>query len=356
MSEKKKKTGGKSARKTGNTATKKPARKSVPKKTGRLKGSPAANALKKKTQSPYEEKTSPYPAETIKQKPANLIDLLNEDGKHENGTLPATKDKIEPEEEVDPAALHRGDLPMTLVDHLDEFRSRLLVTLVTLIVLTIGCFFFSDFLLEIINRPFLQTGQKLNIFNLTGGFMIRMKVSFFAALLIGLPVPVVQLWRFILPALSITDRKFSRIAITSTIILFYAGLAFVFFLIVPYAIPVLLSFVSKDMNSLIGANDYFTFILILGLGMGLLFELPIIILILTRLGIVTPQFLIRKRKIAIIAIFVIAAIITPQVDPLSQTMVAIPLMLLYEISIVISKFIFLRKKKREKEAENNLDG
>jgi sec-independent protein translocase protein TatC len=110
------------------------------------------------------------------------------------------------------------------------------------------------------------------------------------------------------------------------------------------------------MNSLIGANDYFAFILILGLGMGLLFELPIIILILTRLGIVTPQFLIRKRKIAIIAIFVIAAIITPQVDPLSQTMVAIPLMLLYEISIVISKFIFLRKKKREKEAENNLDG
>ncbi|HOO72342.1 MAG TPA: twin-arginine translocase subunit TatC [Spirochaetota bacterium] len=249
-------------------------------------------------------------------------------------------------DDIDSDALHRGDIPMTVVDHLDEFRSRIIIVLVTIILLTIGAFFVSDYLLQFIMQPFLDSGQKLNIFTLAGGFLLRLKVSVVAALLIGLPLLGFHLWRYIVPAISVGDRVFARLSLIAAALLFYTGVVFVFYIILPMAIPMLLSFIGSDMLSTIGADDYLSFILILGTAMGLLFELPIIIMILTRIGILTPYFLIQKRKYAIVIIWVIAALITPQ-DILSQVMVAIPMMMLYEISIVISKMMVIRKKRNE---------
>lgn len=249
-------------------------------------------------------------------------------------------------EVIDPEAASRGDTPMTVVGHLDEFRSRILIILGVLIALTFINFFFSEHIVNYINKPFLSTGNKLNVFKLTGGFIIRLKASAAMAILMTFPFIIFHIWRYIVPAIDKKDRMFSRLTIVSSVLLFYAGVAFVFFLLLPLMIGVLLSFIPSEMLSTIGADDYLSFIFLLCLGMGLVFELPIIILVLTRIGIITPALLISKRKVALVIIWVLAAIITPP-DPLSQSLVAVPLMFLYELSILISKFVVIRKKKKE---------
>lgn len=257
-------------------------------------------------------------------------------------TLPA---KIE-NATIDPSALARGDDPMTIVEHLTELRSRLLVVLASFFILTCIAFYFSDHLIYLINKPFLKTGFQLNIFTLAGGFIVKMKVSAAAALLIIFPLIIFHIWRFIAPAIEKPERLFSRITIISAIFLFYAGVSFVF-MILPLTIEVLLSFIDKSMLSTIGADDYLHFIFFMSFIMGFICELPIAILILTKMGIITPHFLISKRKYALVIIWITAAVVTPGPDLLSQSLVGIPLMLLYEISIFISKIVLKRKKRKE---------
>lgn len=257
------------------------------------------------------------------------------------------EDKEEKEiEEIDPEALARGDEPMSIVGHLDELRSRVLIILASFMLITAVAFYFSDHLVYYVNKPFLDSGNKLNIFTLVGGFMLKFKVSAATALFILVPMIIFQIWRFIVPAIERKNRTFSRLTIVSAVLLFYSGAAFVFFILLPAAIKVMLSFVGPEMISTIGADDYLNFILFSSLIMGVLFEVPVIILVLTRLGIVSPQFLISKRKYAILIIWIIAAIVTPQPDPLSQSLVGVPLMLLYEISIIISKIVAIRERKK----------
>ncbi|MEJ5360678.1 MAG: twin-arginine translocase subunit TatC [Spirochaetota bacterium] len=271
----------------------------------------------------------------------NLIEaLIKEADENVNNDSPE-------EVEADPDALRRGDKPMNIVDHLDEFRSRLLIVLVTVIALTVLGFYFSDFLLDAINKPFIESGFKLNIFNLVEGFVLRIKASFVMGLLIGLPLLVYHLWQYIKPAIDIDNRKFAVYSIIAAVILFYAGLGATYFYLLPLSIKVLLSFTPPDMENMINASKYFNFAILFAVAIGITFEMPIIIMILTRIGIVSPSFLISKRKYAIVLIWIFAAVITPTTDPLTLTLVAVPLMLLYELSIIISKFIVIRKKRKE---------
>lgn len=271
----------------------------------------------------------------------NLIDALIKEADED------VKDDSHEEVEVDPDALRRGDKPMNIVDHLDEFRSRLLIVLITIIVLTVLGFYFSDILLDAINKPFIESGYKLNIFNLIEGFVLRIKASFVMGLLIGLPLLVYHLWQYIKPAIDIDNRKFAVYSMFAAIVLFYAGLGATYFYLLPLSIKVLLSFTPPDMENMINASKYFNFAILFALAIGITFEMPIIIMILTRIGIVSPSLLISKRKYAIVLIWIFAAVITPTTDPLTLTLVAVPLMLLYELSIVISKFIVIRKKRKE---------
>ena len=249
----------------------------------------------------------------------------------------------------DPRSLERGDIPMTIVGHLGELRSRIIKSLIIILILTIGAFVFSDEILKFLTMPFTSTGFKLNVFRLTEGFMIRLKVSAIAALVVGVPIIMHQVWRFILPAVEKKDRMFARMSILASIILFYAGVIFVFLLLVPFSVTMLLSFVAKEWISTIGANDYINLVFFFCLIMGILFELPIIMMILTRIGMVTPSFLVSKRKYAIVLAFVISAVITPTQDMLTQIIVAIPLVILYEASIIVSKFTAVRKRKSKLE-------
>ncbi len=318
----------KSAKSTTLASAKSTTKKVVKKTTAKTKAAPKKKAAATKASTPVKAKPKAKAEKTPKK-----IEPLK---KNEDNEL----------ETVDPDALMRGDTPMSIVDHLDEFRSRILIILGAIIVLTFVNFYFSEHIVNYINKPFLISGNKLNIFKLTGGFIIRLKVSAGIAILTAMPLIFFHIWRYIVPAIDKKARMFSRMTIISSVLLFYAGIAFIFFLLLPLLINVLLSFIPSEMLSTIGADDYIGFIFLLCLAMGLIFELPIIILVLTRLGIITPAFLISKRKVAIILIWVFAAVITPP-DPLSQAMVGIPLMFLYEVSILISRLIVIRRKKQE---------
>jgi len=239
----------------------------------------------------------------------------------------------------------RGDNPMTVVEHLDEFRSRILYILIFLIAITVGALYFSDIILEQLNAPFKETVGKLNIFSIAEPFMLKLKAAGIVGLMLTLPVILFQVWRFISPAVGKEDRWFGRISFVFALLLFYIGVSVVYFGLLPMVIKVLQSMVTENMQQVQGASNYLSFLFMFSFAMGVLFELPIIATILTKIGILTPQFLIVKRKYAIVAIWIIAAIITPA-DPLSQVLVAIPLMFLYELSILLSKAIIYRKRKK----------
>jgi sec-independent protein translocase protein TatC len=278
---------------------------------------------KKKIEKKIEKKTVPAKKKSPAKKPAvekSVAANLPE-------AVESVSSKTEKESSID------------VTGFLDKFRSKLLVTLLLLVILTPVAFYFSDILLYYINKPFIESGNKLNIFTLMGGFMLRFKVSVAAALFVLAPVIIYQIWSIIVPSLNKSNLMFSRLTIVSAVILFYSGVSFVFFLLLPAAIKVMLSFVGKDMLSTIGADNYLSFILFFSLSMGILFEVPVIILVLTRMGLVTPAMLSGKRKYAIVVIWIIAAVITPQPDPFSQAMVGVPLMVIYEISILISRLV-----------------
>jgi len=299
--------------------------------------------------SPSASKAADETQPSGRKKPKDLIQTLVE---YADAEKAGELEKKEADEDIDPKALDRGDIPMTVVGHLDELRSRLMISLITIFILTIGAFFFSEEILGYITQPFTATGFKLNIFKLTEGLMIRLKVSAILAILVGLPFLMWQVWRFILPAIGKKDRMFSRLSLLSSIILFYAGVVFVFYLLVPFTVKMLLSLAPKEMTSTIGANDYVSLVFFFSMIMGILFELPIIMMLLTRIGIITPSYLVTKRKYAFVMAFVVAAVITPTQDPLTMIIVAVPLVILYEASIIISKFTVVRKKKKELEEDS----
>lgn len=264
----------------------------------------------------------------------NLLEKLIDEEEGEDNTPP------------DPEAIERGDRPMTLVEHLSEMRSRLLIILASLLIVMLIAFGFSDYLLALISRPFTTSGQKLNLFTLFEGFTLRLKSSLFASALICLPLIVYHIWKYIEPAINRNDRTIVRVTLLSSIFLFYAGTVFAYFFL-PLAIIALMGFAPPDMLITNNATEYFNFFLMTSLILGAIFELPIVILLLTKMGLISPVFLTSKRKYAIVIIWIIAAIASPGPDPLSQALLALPLMLLYEISIVISKIMVRRKKKRE---------
>ena len=179
--------------------------------------------------------------------------------------------------------------------------------------------------------------------------MLRFKVSGMVALIISFPIILHQGWRFVRPAISKENRMFSRLSLIASIFLFYGGLFSTFFLLVPMAVTVLIGFVAKGILSTIGATNYISFVFLFCFLMGILYEFPILVMILTRIGIITPTFLSSKRKYAVVIIIITAALVNPTPDVVTQIILAIPLYLLFEISIIISKFTAVRKRKKQYE-------
>jgi sec-independent protein translocase protein TatC len=225
---------------------------------------------------------------------------------------------------------------LTLVEHLDELRTRIVIAVFAFVVALALCFWQNHLLLDIINDP-LPKGAKPITLSPTEPFTTTLTVSAYAALLIALPVVLYQLYAFILPAFSPTEKKVALPLLLMVPFLFVAGAVFAYFVVVPAALTFLLNFNDTQFNTQIRARDYYSFVLLTLVAAGIVFQVPVGVLGLTRLGILTPAKLKHNRRYAYLGCAVMAALL-PGVDPVSMLIEMVPLVVLYELSILLSVF------------------
>lgn len=225
---------------------------------------------------------------------------------------------------------------MALVDHLDELRARLVVCLAVFGAALAMCFWQNHLLLEIASAPLPAGHQKLITFGVTEPFTTTFTVSAYAAIILALPFVLYQLYAFILPAFSRQQQRAIVPLLMMIPALFIAGVAFGYFLVLPAAAKFLLNFNDSQFNVQVQAKQYYSFFAMTVLACGIVFQVPVGILSVTRLGIVKVEQLTKNRRYAYLACAVVAAAL-PGVDPISMLLETAPLIILYELSIVLAK-------------------
>jgi sec-independent protein translocase protein TatC len=226
---------------------------------------------------------------------------------------------------------------MSFLEHLEELRRRILISVVAIVVAFAVCWSFAPEIFAWIERPILPllAGKKLAYTRLAAPFFLYMKVAFLASIFAAAPVILWQVWRFIAPGLYRRERLYAAPFLVFSTLFFLAGGYFGYKVVFPMAAKFFVE-VGQPFEAVITVDDYFSIASKLILGMGLVFETPILIFFLARIGIVTPQFLLKKFKYAVLIIFIIAAIITPTPDMVTQSALAIPMILLYLLGVGIS--------------------
>lgn len=227
---------------------------------------------------------------------------------------------------------------MSLVDHLQELRRRLITIVIAVLIGSGAAYFYAQEIIHFITAP----AGKLYYLNPAEAFFTYLKVSFFVGFLLVLPIVLYQIWAFVVPALTTTERKTTLILLPASVLLFFAGLGFSYYFVLPAGIKFFLGFATEDLQPLFSLGQYLSFVISFLLPFGFIFELPLFVLVLAKLGIIGSDFLKAKRKIVIVGTFVVGAVISPTPDVFSQSMIAIPMIILYELSILIVKYV-LRK-------------
>ena len=274
-------------------------------------------------------------------------------------TISNKKKKQEPPEEKE----------MSFWEHLEELRAHIFRSLAAVLVFAIAAFIGKKFVFDVVilapksehfitNRLLCKASELLSIdalcignmnlsmqnINMSGQFMTHMYVSIVAGLVVAAPYVIWEMWRFIMPALHPNEKKHSSGAVLVSSFLFICGVLFAYFLIVPLTINFLGTYqVSADVPNQISLNSYISTVMSVTIAVGIVFELPILVYFLTKVGVVTPSFMKKNRKIMLVIVLVVSAIITPP-DIFSQILVCIPLMGLYELSIKISQRVYKKKE------------
>ena len=232
---------------------------------------------------------------------------------------------------------------MTLLDHLKELRDRVIRIVISLVVATAVGFLFSNYLIDVLSVP-IGGRQALEAIDVTENMGVFMRVSLLAGVGIAMPILVFQIIAFIVPGLTSDERRLLWYILPGATLLFLAGVAFCYFVMLPVAVPFLMSFL--DIPTKPRPSTYFGFVTRLMLWIGAAFETPLIMAFLSRIGIVTPVHLKKYRRYAIVVIAVIAAVITPTVDPVNMLLVMAPLMVLYEIGVILSRLMYRKRQPR----------
>ena len=250
-------------------------------------------------------------------------------------------------------------LPFT--EHLSELRKRIIISLVALLIGFLITFSFSEDIFKALTFPLryeigftmkypfiLLVPSKIHHPSLVflapaEAFWMHLKVSFVAGLILTLPVILHQLWKFISPGLLAKEKKYVVPFVGSATILFFIGAVFCFLFVLPFAMSFLLTYKTGSLTPMLSVGSYVDFCLKFILAFGAVFELPIVIVFLARVGIVTPKALAKNRKYAVLAAFIIAAILTPTPDAFNQTLMAVPMIVLYEAGVLVSR-LFVRRK------------
>jgi len=242
---------------------------------------------------------------------------------------------------------------MTFLEHLEDLRKRLFYSFIALFIGFIPGWIFSKDIYRILSRPvtqYLPAGTKLAFTTLTEGFMLYMKVAALASLFIMSPFVFLQLWYFVAPGLYQKEKKYVIPFVVMTSFFFCLGAVFGYFIVFPWACRFFLQLAS-DFQPVITVDDYFGFSLKVLLGIALVFEMPTLIFFLAKMGIVTARWMIHNFKYAVLAVFIIAAVITPTPDVVTQSIVAIPMLALYGLSILIALVVGRGREKAERRAE-----
>ncbi|MBR4696563.1 MAG: twin-arginine translocase subunit TatC [Selenomonadaceae bacterium] len=245
--------------------------------------------------------------------------------------LPAAVGEEQPEELPE-------DGSMSLVKHLEELRSRIIRSLIAVGIGSGVAYYFIDDIMHWLTLPV----GKLYYMQPSEAFFTYLKVAVAAGFLLALPVVFYHVWRFFLPALTRQERRVIALVVPASVVLFFCGLAFSFFFVLPAAVRFFMGFGNEELEAMFSVNRYFDFIITFVLPFGFVFELPLVITILGKLGIVGSGFLGKHQRTVVFLSFVIGAIITPTPDVFTQSMLALPMIALYEVGYLIVKYI-LRK-------------
>ena len=243
---------------------------------------------------------------------------------------------VDPTKKKDSNEMASSD-DMGFLDHLEELRWRIFKVLISIVLFSVVSFFFSDFFLNFLIEPSktIEPPLTLQVLRVQGMLIVKMWIAFFGGVILSLPVIVYQIWSFIAPGLYQKEKKHLPTLIVATFFSFISGAAFAYYVIIPLIIPTLLAFGVEGIENNISIDYYFSFVLQMIMASGVIFEMPVVAYFLGRIGLLTPAFMRHYRRYAIACIFIVAALLTPP-DPLSQMLLAIPLLVLYEISIYIS--------------------
>lgn len=234
-----------------------------------------------------------------------------------------------------PPDAENDDGSMSLIAHLTELRSRLIKCLIAIALGSCVGYYFLDDIMHYLTAP----AGKLYYMQPSEAFFTYLKVAIASGFLVALPVIFYQVWRFFLPALTRRERMVLGLIVPASVLLFFGGLAFSFFLVLPAAVQFFLGFGNVELEALFSVDKYFDFVIWFVLPFGFVFELPLIMIILAKIGIVGSKFFGKYQRIVVFLAFVIAAIITPTPDVFTQTMIAVPMILLYEVGYLIVRYI-----------------
>jgi sec-independent protein translocase protein TatC len=256
------------------------------------------------------------------------------------------------------------DKKLPLTGHLDELRKRIIVALIVLVITFGISFYFSEKLFQIIILPLHSTlsfstkapfiffknstnpEQKLIFLAPAEALWMHLKISLISAFILSSPVIFYEIWRFISPGLLSKEKKYALPFVIIVTSLFLIGAVFCFIIVLPFAINFLLTYKTETIKPMLSVGRYVDFCLKFILAFGAIFELPVLLVFLTRTGLITTSFLTKNRKYAILLAFVAAAILTPTPDAFNQTIMALPIILLYEAGIVASKILEPNRKNR----------
>jgi len=249
------------------------------------------------------------------------------------------------------AVTERAELPgMSLMEHLDELRRRIVHSAAYLALGFVIAWIFRGRILDFLQAPLLHIGKSLVFTHPMDALNLNLQASLLAGAIIASPFILYQVWLFIAPGLYQRERRFVVPFMTATVGLFLAGAAFGYFWVLPGAIKILVLGFGHDFTPMITIEDYSGFFLSIILGLGISFELPILIFFLAMFGIVSPKFLWKNIRYAILAVFLVAAIICPSPDPWTMCVYAVPMLLLYVIGIGVAWWVHPDRRKAKQAA------
>jgi sec-independent protein translocase protein TatC len=236
------------------------------------------------------------------------------------------------------------DSQATFITHLVELRERVLRALLAVILIFVGLFHWSNQIYSLLARPLLRTlpkGGQLIATEVTAPFFVPMKVTLMAAFLLALPYVLYQLWAFIAPGLYVHEKRMALPLVVASVLLFFCGMSFAYFIVFPVVFGFISSVTPTGVAMMTDIGKYLDFVMTLFLAFGVTFEVPVVVVVLVRIGVVSVAKLREIRPYIIVASFVVGAIFTPP-DVLSQTMLAVPLWLLYEIGVLVASVMMRR--------------